>query len=65
MLAAVVAVLQGKQQAEAELFRSYPNAGVALRPWIIYGDRALRCVDTVMLRRGVYKQVLRRSGLQH
>jgi hypothetical protein len=36
--------LQGKQQAEAELFRSYPNSGVALRPWIIYGDRALRCV---------------------
>lgn len=35
--------LQGKQQAEQELFRCYPDSGVALRPWIIYGDRALRC----------------------
>lgn len=34
--------LQGKQAAEQELFRSYPDTGVALRPWIIYGDRAVR-----------------------
>lgn len=40
----LLVVLQGKQQAEQELFRSYPETGVALRPWIIYGDRALRSV---------------------
>jgi hypothetical protein len=33
--------LQGKRQAEEELLRSYPESGVVLRPWVIYGDRAV------------------------
>lgn len=45
---AVVAT-QGKQQAEQELFCSYPDSGVALRPWIIYGDRALSSAITLPL----------------
>jgi hypothetical protein len=34
-------LLQGKRQAEEELLRSYPDSGVVLRPWVIYGDRAI------------------------
>lgn len=41
--------IQGKQQAEQELFRCYPDGGVALRPWIIYGDRALSPAVTLPL----------------
>lgn len=33
--------VEGKRQAEAELLRQYPSGGVALRPWVIYGDRAV------------------------
>ncbi|GBF87375.1 hypothetical protein Rsub_00086 [Raphidocelis subcapitata] len=33
--------VKGKRQAEEELARQYPDGGVALRPWIIYGDRAV------------------------
>eukprot|EP00882_Tetradesmus_deserticola_P006043 GHRQ01006361.1.p1 GENE.GHRQ01006361.1~~GHRQ01006361.1.p1 ORF type:complete len:294 (+),score=98.79 GHRQ01006361.1:156-1037(+) len=33
--------IQGKRQAEEELLRSYPQSGVVLRPWLIYGDRAI------------------------
>jgi hypothetical protein len=40
---------QGKAQAEAELFRSYPETGVALRPWLIYGDRRVSTALTLPL----------------
>ena len=33
--------VDGKRQAEEELARQYPAGGVALRPWVIYGDRAV------------------------
>lgn len=33
--------VKGKRQAEEELARQYPEGGVALRPWVIYGDRAV------------------------
>lgn len=29
----------GKRLAEAALFRDFPRSGVALRPWVVYGDR--------------------------
>eukprot|EP00879_Flechtneria_rotunda_P003521 GHRR01003752.1.p2 GENE.GHRR01003752.1~~GHRR01003752.1.p2 ORF type:complete len:312 (+),score=90.77 GHRR01003752.1:229-1164(+) len=41
--------VHGKRQAEEELFRSYPEAGVALRPWVIYGDRAVTSAVTLPL----------------
>jgi len=31
----------GKRLAEGALFRDYPRTGVALRPWVVYGDRAV------------------------
>lgn len=33
--------INGKKQAEEEVFRSFPEGGVVLRPWVIYGDRAI------------------------
>ena len=41
--------VQGKKQAEEELFRCYPDAGVALRPWVIYGDRTVTSSLTLPL----------------
>lgn len=31
--------VEGKRMAEDALFTDYPNTGVALRPWVVYGDR--------------------------
>lgn len=41
--------IQGKKQAEEELLRSYPQGGVVLRPWVIYGDRAVSNIVTLPL----------------
>lgn len=41
--------VQGKKQAEEELFRQYPETGVALRPWLIYGDRVVSSNVTLPL----------------
>jgi hypothetical protein len=41
LLLPLLLLLQGKRQAEEELLRSYPDSGVVLRPWVIYGDRAI------------------------
>jgi hypothetical protein len=39
----------GKRLAEAALFRDFPNTGVALRPWVVYGDRHVSAGITLPL----------------
>jgi nucleoside-diphosphate-sugar epimerase len=41
--------VQGKRQAEEELARCYPSSGIALRPWVIYGDRQVSAHITLPL----------------
>ena len=39
----------GKRLAEAALFREYPQTGIALRPWVVYGDRKVSSLVTLPL----------------
>lgn len=41
--------IRGKQMAEDALFRNYPDTGVALRPGVIYGSRAVSNTLTLPL----------------
>lgn len=39
VLPPVQGYVEGKRMAEDALFSEFPNTGVALRPWVIYGNR--------------------------
>ncbi len=41
--------VEGKHAAEGALFENYPDTGVALRPWVIYGDRVVSTSITLPL----------------
>ncbi len=38
--------MRGKKMAEEAVERCFPNTGVILRPWVIYGDRWVCGGDT-------------------